>query len=115
VPATRIPRISDTDLGKRQPGSDIRREGFADAFECAADLIRRNIFSRISGSLARPTTLFLMTADSSNLSIDRAYFFNLMTVDTIITWQAFTPQGERQLPARADFQIHISDIINLIK
>jgi DNA repair exonuclease SbcCD nuclease subunit len=38
VPPTRILHISDTHLGKRQYGSDIRREDFADAFERAVDI-----------------------------------------------------------------------------
>ena len=44
VPPTRILHISDTHLGKRQYGSDIRREDFADAFERAIDVaIERDV------------------------------------------------------------------------
>lgn len=41
---TRLLHISDTHLGKRQYGSDIRREDFADAFERAIDIaIERDV------------------------------------------------------------------------
>jgi DNA repair exonuclease SbcCD nuclease subunit len=44
VPPTRILHISDTHLGKRQYGSDIRRDDFADAFERAIDVaIERDV------------------------------------------------------------------------
>ena len=38
MPRTRILHISDTHLGKRQYGSDIRREDFANAFEQAIEV-----------------------------------------------------------------------------
>jgi len=38
VPRTRLLHVSDTHLGKRQYGSDIRREDFAKAFERAIDV-----------------------------------------------------------------------------
>jgi DNA repair exonuclease SbcCD nuclease subunit len=43
VPRTRLLHISDTHLGKRQYGSDVRRADFADAFEQAINVaIERN-------------------------------------------------------------------------
>ncbi|MCU4975836.1 DNA repair exonuclease [Halobacteria archaeon AArc-m2/3/4] len=38
MPQTRLLHVSDTHLGKRQYGSDVRREDFADAFERAIEL-----------------------------------------------------------------------------
>jgi hypothetical protein len=48
VPPTRLLHVSDTHLGNRQYGSDIRRDDFADAFERAIQIaIDRAIYSMI--------------------------------------------------------------------
>jgi hypothetical protein len=97
------------DFAKRRYGPDISPRNFADVLSRAIDIGQQNRASMVLFSLEIPTTRFRMTMDTSNLSLDSpGPFLSLITADTIINWQEFTPGEKRQLPARVDFQTPLS-------